>query len=173
MPPPTKEQLAMAPWMRFARAELGTVEGAGEANNARVLGYLEHCKGPRSLLQQDSTAWCSAFANACMHSVGIAGTESLAARSWLRYGDAIELKDARFGDVVVLWRGVKLPASVLNAPGHVAFFDRLSGDQIFLLGGNQRQSVSVQPYPLRRVLAIRRPSVAELALHDLMRKSTV
>lgn len=167
-PPPTKEALAMAPWMRFARAEEGVAEVPGVGNSARVLTYLRSCEGARRMLQLDSTAWCSAFANWCMQQAHIASTRSLAARSWLRYGDEIPRAQVRYGDVAVLWRGAPIPKTVLNAPGHVGFVDRIVGEQVLIHGGNQGDKVSVAPYPMRRVLAFRRPTVGELELHRLM-----
>ncbi|HMI91199.1 MAG TPA: TIGR02594 family protein [Polyangiales bacterium] len=170
--PPTQEQLAMAPWMAAARAEHGVAEQIGKGNAVRVLQYLASCKGPRSMLQIDSTPWCAAYVAWCLEQVHIASTDSLAARSYLQYGDEIPQRDARYGDIVVLWRGMPLPSSVTNAPGHVGFLDRIVGEQVLIMGGNQRgDRVSVQSYPLRRVLAFRRPSVADLALHDLMRRA--
>lgn len=168
MTPPTPELLATAPWMRYALAELGTAETRGDGNTARVIEYLNACKGPRRMLQRDSTAWCSAFANWCMTRTGIAGTGSLGARSWLRWGDAIEQREVRFGDVVVFWRGAPIPASVINAPGHVGFVERIVGDQVLVLGGNQGDKVSIAPNPLRRVLGFRRCKADALQLHDLL-----
>lgn len=163
-----EEQLAIAPWMRYALNELGVAETLGERNTARVIEYLSACKGPRGMLQRDSTAWCAAFVGWCLGRTGIQGTGSLGARSYLRWGDAIEQREARYGDVVVFSRGLPLPASVINAPGHVAFLDRIVGDQALVLGGNQGNRVRVAPYPLRRVLGFRRPTADALQLHALL-----
>lgn len=166
---PTAEQLAIAPWMRYARAEIGVREMPGAANSPRVLEYLSACKGPRRMLQLDSTAWCSAFANWTLARCSIAGTGSLAARSWLLYGDRIEQRAARYGDLVVFWRGLPIPAGVINAPGHVGFLDRIVGNQVWTLGGNQGDCVSVAARPLRELLAFRRPSLDELSLYNVLR----
>jgi uncharacterized protein (TIGR02594 family) len=156
--------------MAAARAELGVVETRGAGNTARVREYLAACKGPRRMLQLDSTPWCSAYACFCMEQVGIRSTDNLAARSWLKYGDEIPLRDARYGDVTIFSRGLFAPPkSVINAPGHVAFLDRIIGDQAYVLGGNQSDRVSVAAYPLRRLLAVRRPSADDLVLHELLR----
>ena len=164
-----EEQLAIAPWMGFARKCLGVREEPGDGDNAQIVQWIAACAPGRPWLARDATPWCSAFANAAMRAVGIAGTNSLAARSWLRWGDVIPASEARFGDVVIFSRGVHLPASIINAPGHVAFFDRILGDQILVCGGNQGQRVSINPYPLRRVLGYRRPKAEDLKLHDLLR----
>jgi uncharacterized protein (TIGR02594 family) len=165
---PTPDQLRAAPWMAAARAELGVREVDGEERNSdRVLEYLRSCTGPRPLLARDTTPWCSAFANWCMQQVHLPRTRSLAARSWLRYGDAVLRPDLRYGDVIVLWRGLKLGPQRLNAPGHVGFADHWTDQTIWLLGGNQGNRVSVQPYPWTRVIGIRRPSAVTLAIRSL------
>ena len=80
-----------------------------------------------------------------------AGAESTGranARSWLGWGRGTY--EPKVGDVVVLWR--KSPES---AAGHVGFFVRKEGSQLWLLGGNQRNSVSIQPYDEDRLLGYR------------------
>jgi hypothetical protein len=62
-------------------------------------------------------------------------------------------------DVVVLKRGSgKQPGpDVINAPGHVGFFAGYEyGNKIYLLGGNQGDTVSIAAYDTNRVLGIRR-----------------
>jgi uncharacterized protein (TIGR02594 family) len=169
---PTAEQLSIAPWMRYARAQLGVREVDGDGDNPQIVEWIKACAPGRPWLAHDSTPHCSAFVNACMLSVGISRTRSLAARSWLRYGDAIPLDEARYGDVVVLWRGVYAPAAIINAPGHVTFFvGWVDGAHSMLRGhgANQQNRVSILPYARRRVLRVCRPLATELQLHDLMR----
>lgn len=96
------------------------------------------------------TAWCAAFINATLAKAGMGGTGSLAARSFLNWGE--EVDQPQRGDVVVLSRGDP------NGPqGHVGFFDGFNDDgTIRLLGGNQGDKVSLQGYDTRRVLGYRR-----------------
>lgn len=48
------------------------------------------------------------------------------------------------------------PERIIEAPGHVGFFAGYEMGTIYLLGGNQGDSVNVSPYPKSRLLGIRR-----------------
>lgn len=107
-------------------------------------------------LSVSSTPWCAGFVGACEVEVGNKGTGKLNARSYLTYGEAVTLKTAKKGDIVVFTRGGS------TWQGHVAFYDGLETDSrgrilIRTIGGNQSDSVSVGWYPKDRLLAIRRP----------------
>lgn len=99
--------------------------------------------------------WCSLFCIEIAENVCAESTLSLRypalARSWLDVGVAVPLKNLRFGDVVVLWRG-----SPEGSKGHVGFFVRRKGDRIYLLGGNQGNRVCVADYSIDRFLGGRR-----------------
>jgi len=64
----------------------------------------------------------------------------------------VQLKLDRGGAVTVFWRG-----SPDSWKGHVAFWLRREGSRIWVLGGNQANSVSAKPYPASRLLATRWP----------------
>lgn len=91
------------------------------------------------------TPWCAAFVNAMLHSVGVQGTGSNHARSFLRYGVATNAP--RKGDIVVLGRHVGF------YEGHVT---RNGRTYVAVLGGNQGNSVRTSYYPASRVLSYRR-----------------
>ncbi len=140
--------LQLPPYYATALGEKGVKEFAGEADNPRIVEYLRTTRLPEGMASEDETAWCSAFVNWCMERAGLEGTKSAAARSWITWGEGID--DPTPGCVVVLWR------KTLTSPfGHVGFFVRKDGDQLYLLGGNQKNSVSIQPYPEHRLLAYR------------------
>lgn len=136
-----------APWMDIARAEIGVAEIIGPGDNPRIVAY--HAKTSLHS-KDDETPWCSSFVNWCLHKAGYLGTGSAAARSWTNWGST---KGRTPGAIVVLWRG-----SPDAATGHVGFLDRLDGDHVWLLGGNQGDRVSVAKFPLSRVLAFRWPA---------------
>jgi TIGR02594 family protein len=97
--------------------------------------------------------WCADFVNAVLGDTGEAGTGSSYARSFLAYGKATDKPTA--GDVVVLSRGSK------DGPyGHVGFVKGIvehDGQRyVQVLGGNQGNRVSVQEFPVSRVLGYRR-----------------
>ena len=60
------------------------------------------------------------------------------------------LEQAKEGDIVVFTRGTS------TATGHVAFFLKVAGSQIEVLGGNQSDSVTIARYAKSRLLGIRR-----------------
>lgn len=101
--------------------------------------------------QPDETAWCSSFVNAIHWMVGLPRSGSAAARSWLKIGQPCTLHEAREGDIVVLSRGTN------PAHGHVGFFaGRDAAGNILILGGNQGNTVSIEPFDRGRLLSIQR-----------------
>lgn len=139
-----------APWLFFALAELGVrVFGPG-ASNPRI---TEYHAGTNIAGYDDKASWCSSFVNWSMAKAGIQGTASALARSWLTWGEPLD--EPIVGCVTVLWRDD--PSSW---KGHVGFFQRIEGETIHLLGGNQLEEVRVHTYPLSTVLAYRWPANA-------------
>lgn len=140
----------------IAQRFIGVREVPGQKDNAQVLAML---KLDGDWPEHDEVPWCSAFANYVAWLLRLPRSKSLAARSWLAVGTPIRLKDAEPGfDIVVLRRGGgdQPGPEVLNAPGHVGWFAGLDGPSVLLLGGNQGDSVSVQPFAAARVLGVRR-----------------
>lgn len=101
---------------------------------------------------QFDAAWCDAFAGACLERAGHASTRSLLARSYLRWGEALD--EGRFGAVAVLSRGSD------PAAGHVGFLLGETQAHVVLLGGNQGDAVSVAAFPKTRLLGLRWPKEA-------------
>ena len=141
----------------IAQKYMGRKELPGEDKNAPFI--MEMLTLDNSWPQNDETPWCSAFINFLCGIVDIPRTKSLMARSWLGIGMPIDLENAEVGfDVCIFKRGSgKQPgADVLNAPGHVALFAGVAGNKIYVLGGNQGDSVSMRGYPKSRLLGVRR-----------------
>jgi uncharacterized protein (TIGR02594 family) len=134
------------PWMEFALREYGIREISARGRTVNVEAYLRATGVGRS---SDETPWCSAFVNWCMLMAGFPGTSQANARSWLKWG-GVSLAFPIYGSVVVLWRN-----HVASSLGHVGFFIKLQEDHLLLLGGNQRDAVSIQAYPKERVLGMR------------------
>lgn len=122
--------------------------GMHETTHTKVLSDFMAKAGLN--LNPASTAWCSGFANAVMHELGIKGTNSLVARSWLEWGNKVDLEDAQPGDVVVFKRGNS------TWQGHVAFFVKRQGSNVIVMGGNQSNKVNEQAYPISSILGVRR-----------------
>ena len=151
---PVGEEPEDFPWMPVARAEQGVKETPGLGNTPRVVEYLKATSNLGSAARsRDETPWCSAFVNWCLAQVGIPGTRSALARSWLDWGQPIE--KPRPGCIVVFSR-----AKVF---GHVGFYLGETENEILVLGGNQQDAatgiyqVGEKYYPRSALLGYRVP----------------
>jgi uncharacterized protein (TIGR02594 family) len=138
-----------APWLDVAVRELvaGVVEVPGPAHAARILEYHQ-ATGLKA--SQDEVPWCAAFANWCLRQAWVKGTDSALARSFMGWGKSGDLAP---GAIVVLWRGTPTAAT-----GHVGFLLDRTDQELFLLGGNQDNRVSVASFPTTRLLGARWPA---------------
>jgi uncharacterized protein (TIGR02594 family) len=134
---------------QLAARYLGIKELSGAAHHPLISWWLSLCR--YGLNAADEIPWCSAFVNGIAWELGLPRSESAAARSWLKVGTPVELKDAIAGfDVVILSRGASPTA------GHVGFYGGQSGQTVTLLGGNQSDAVTVQAFDRSKVLGVRR-----------------
>jgi uncharacterized protein (TIGR02594 family) len=143
---------------KIAQRFMGLKETPGAMSTPLVLAML---KLDSKWIENDETAWCSAFVNFICHILELPRSRSLAARSWLNIGTSIPLSDAQVGfDIIVLKRGGgnQPGPEIIAAPGHVGFFAGIAKDPsyIMLLAGNQGDMVSIAPFPKSRILGIRR-----------------
>ena len=139
----------------LAQRFVGIKEAPGSGSNPQVLAFL---RLDHSWPAGDDVPWCSAFVNYIAWLLRLPRSKDLAARSWLTVGIPVDLDHAEVGDVVVLKRGDgdQPGPEVINAPGHVGFFASRPGSKVYLLGGNQGDSVSVAGFDAARVLGVRR-----------------
>jgi uncharacterized protein (TIGR02594 family) len=135
----------------LAKAEVGTVEWA-EGSNPKVVAYYRDAGHPE--VKDDAVAWCAAFVGAMLKRAGMPNTGLLTARSYLKWGDGVNLDQAKPGDIVIFKRGNS------TWEGHVAFFVRNAGTHLEVLGGNQRDAVNISRYPVSQLLGIRRMAAA-------------
>ncbi len=99
-------------------------------------------------INDDETAWCSAFLSYIFSLCALPYSKKLNARSWLDLGIAIQ--NPKPGDVVVFWRIDK------NGPyGHVGIFIKEDSDSVYVLGGNQSNTVDIELYSKAKVLGYR------------------
>lgn len=135
------------PWLITAQSEAGVRTFAPGASNPRITTYHDHTnlRG-----YDDKASWCSSFVNWALAQVGIAGTGSALARSWLEWG--APLAEPRLGCIAVLSR--EDPA---GWKGHVGFFMHADDAHVHLFGGNQLDEVRVHFYPRVAVLGYRWP----------------
>jgi uncharacterized protein (TIGR02594 family) len=132
----------------LALSEVGTVEWA-DGSNPKVVKYFADSGHPE--VSDDATAWCAAFVGAMLKRAGYEGTGSLAARSYLKWGEPVEIGDAQAGDIAVIRRGTSA------WQGHVFFVHKVDEKKIWGVGGNQKDSVNISGYSREGILGIRRP----------------
>ena len=135
------------PALLIALKEYGTKETEGPDNNPEVLKYF-HEAGFFEI-DDESVSWCSAFVNWCQLKAGRGGTASLAARSWLHWGEKVMYP--QLGDIAVFWR-----VSPTSWQGHVGFYIKHNGTNVWVLGGNQSNQVNILPYAGNQLLGYRR-----------------
>jgi uncharacterized protein (TIGR02594 family) len=101
--------------------------------------------------------WCAAFVNSVLAELGIPGSESvsewpLTARSFLRWGHRV--REPEIGDLVIFPRGREA------WQGHVGFYygsEYRNGRRFYqILGGNQSDAVTIELFPARSAISIRR-----------------
>jgi uncharacterized protein (TIGR02594 family) len=133
-----------APWLDVARQEVGQKEVAGKAHNPRIVEYHQSTSLKAT---SDETPWCSSFVNWTMKQAGYPGTNSAAALSWKKWGEKSD--EPVVGSIAVIDRG--------NGKGHVGIVVGRDGDNIILLGGNQKDGVRYSAYPASKIAEYRVP----------------
>lgn len=132
----------------IARSYIGTTEGPGPADNPLIIEM--YASVGHDWVEHDSVAWCAAFVGHCLEKAGMRSTRKLTARSYLDWGVPVEVSDAQQGDIGVIPRGSS------SWQGHVFFIDRIEGQWVWGLGGNQDDAVNVKRYPVSKLLGVRR-----------------
>jgi uncharacterized protein (TIGR02594 family) len=137
-------------WLDLARAEMGVTEDLSDGSNPRILDYAK--AAGYTPTKGDGDPWCANFVSFVMAEAGYAlPAQSWRARSWAEWGR--EVKPQR-GAVAVVPRG-KSPKQ-----GHVFLIDRVDGQWVYGLGGNQNDSVSIAKFRKDRLVACRWPQEA-------------
>lgn len=146
--PMTIPRVDEPPWLTVARAYSGVMEIRGPQHNSLVVRMWELIKAP---FRDDETPWCAAYVGAVLEECGFESTRSAAARSYLRWGVALDAPVP--GCVVVFSR----PGNAWS--GHVGFVTgRDEQGRLMVLGGNQGDAVSELPFDRTRVLGYRWPA---------------
>lgn len=134
---------------KAASAWLGLKEWPGAKHNPDIVAMF--AKSGHAGVKDDETPWCAAFVGAVLAECGLMGTGALNARSYLAWGDKVELAEARPGDVVIFTRG-----DPKGWQGHVGFYQGHDEARVAVLGGNQGNAVTVAQYSRARLLGVRR-----------------
>lgn len=125
----------------------GLEEVHGEQHNPQILEFFDEIG--HTWVQDDETAWCSAFINYLCKHMDYERSGKLDARSWLNTG--LEIAKPELGCIVVFWRESKI-----SWKGHVGLFVNEWDRYIYVLGGNQDSSVCIKRYPKERLLGYRK-----------------
>jgi len=127
----------------IAFEEIGVAEVPGPGTNPRIAEYLKSVGLP----SVDAIPHCAAFVNWCLGQVGIPGTRSGMARSFLSWGYGLD--KPQLGCIVVLQRGLG------SVTGHTGFYLDESRGFLRILGANQGDRVGVNDFSDRRLLGYR------------------
>lgn len=125
----------------------GLAEVPGPGDNPFILQMAKDCGFDDYI--HDEIAWCSLFPNWVALKTGYERSKSLSARSWLDYGSPVEVPE--IGDLVISWR-----INPTSPYGHVGFFINSRSSVLYLLGGNQNDSISIESFPSKRIIGCRR-----------------
>jgi len=130
-----------------ALEDFGLSEISGPGSNARIKAAITLAAD--WLNPDDSkTAWCGCMMGLWFTELGLKPVDEFyRAASWKSVGKPILLSEARQGDICILSR---------TGGKHVALFSKLSNDQVFLLGGNQHNSVNISSFHKDFVESVRR-----------------
>lgn len=125
----------------------GIREVAGLGSNLRIKQAI---LAAASWLDQDDskTAWCGCIRGLWGIETGTGvPPEHYRAKSWAKWGTAVEWDRAKEGDTVVMQR---------TGGNHVALYVRHNATHIWLYGGNQADSCNVSKFKRELVTHIRR-----------------
>lgn len=130
-----------------AYSHLGKTEKDDPKFVAMVNRKAANCHIDGQCWLPDLAHWCGSFVGHCILQVGLHVPKNyFRAKSWIDYGYRVQpLSTAQKGDIVVLTR---------KGGGHVALFDHFRDDKVYLLGGNQSNSVSIGAYPRKSIIGI-------------------
>lgn len=143
-PPPSPIILSSsnAPWLPIAKAEADALvkNVPGPQAHPRIVEYHQTTTLKST---SDETAWCSAFVNWCLKQVGITGTRSAAAASWVNWGTGC---NAAIGAITVIHNPAMVNTALSRSGNHVGFLAELNANYYVLLGGNQSGRVKVSTF---------------------------
>ncbi len=146
------QPVIVPPWMPVAFGEVGVLEDTRPGKSAARIS--EYHSVTRAGVSTDDVPWCASFVSWCLECAGVPSTRSKTAASYGSWGEPCF--NPVFGCVVLFGRGDRDAVG----SGHVAFNVGVSGMEIYVLGGNQNNRVSIRTRRLDHVLAYRMPPIA-------------
>jgi uncharacterized protein (TIGR02594 family) len=125
----------------------GLREVFGPEHNPEIVKFF-HDIGYK-WVNDDETAWCSAFMNYICMVTGYERSMKLDARSWLKL--PVKVIEPTLGDIVIFSTG-----DPTSWKGHVGIYISRNTNYVYTLGGNQSNMVGINPYLISRVLGYRK-----------------
>lgn len=145
------------PWVVEARKYIGVKEIPGKVHHPKIIEWWKKIR--RGGIKSDEVPWCAAFVGAMLEEVGLVSTRFEGARSYATWG--VKLKEPVPGCIVVFSRA---------GGGHVGFAMADDGNgRLLILGGNQKDQVSIAPFDKSRVIAYRWPAPVPIPLKEKLR----
>lgn len=138
----------MPKWFVEAFSHLGLAEIPGKQNNPTIIGWLIALK---AWWKEDETPWCGTFVAHCLKTAGMSVPKAwFRAKEYANWGNPCNKDSIPFGAVCIKSR---------VGGGHVFFAVASSrdGQTIYGLGGNQGNRVSIVPFKLSDIDAVRFP----------------
>ena len=144
-------------WLQAARRYIGVAEIPGKETAPVISRWLKRLG---AWWDEDATPWCGTFVAACLDDVGLPRPQHwYRARAYLDYGTSVLAPT--LGCIVVFARA---------GGGHVGFaVGRNEHGALLVLGGNQRDMVSIAAFDTSRVLGYRWPPGAPYTSAPLAR----
>ena len=125
----------------------GLEEIPGKKNNQEIV-KLFHFLG-HDWVDNDEVAWCAALFGSKLLKHGYKIPEikhSLSSRKYSETGVKVDIPV--FGrDYVILWRG----NTDDGVHGHIGWFITIKGDYIYMLGGNQSNTINSAKFPTYKI----------------------
>jgi len=128
-----------AKWMRIAKGEIGVKEINGPKSNPKILEYDHAAKFHARDDSGSKNAWCGSFVAWVMKKSGYTPiNHAMGAKRWKNFGK--KAKKPIYGAIGIKSR---------TGGGHVSFVVGQSADgkYLYMLGGNQHDSVNISRYP--------------------------
>jgi len=147
--------------LKIASMQLGVKERVNGQENPKVVEYHKFASIKNDKAHPAEVPWCSSFLCYVVEKAGLESTNSLAARSWLKWGESSMALPVP-GDIAVFWRVAKN-----SWQGHCGIYLRTNADDsVVVLGGNQNDEVNVTSYSGSKLLDIRRHKMLQLSNVD-------
>lgn len=135
-------------WVRFGLAEIGVLEDTRPGrSHKRIEDYHAVTYAGAA---PDDVPWCSSWTAYVFESAGIRSTRSKTAASWATWGVAVTPR----AYAVAVFGKTDQDA---GGSGHVGICLGISGKELYLLGGNQNNRVSIATRRTIDVVAWRMP----------------